>query len=274
MRFIKRHEDEIFSSGICVDVFDLAKEHEWRCESNSNICCSGVANVWKVNFLAYLFGATAIPTAPTTLYIAAFTVMPADDGTGGTEVTIGQGGYARIAVTNNTTNFPVPTAANPTTTSLAVSFSFPTATADWSSGANIVGFGLYTAASGGTFVGSAYALTAIGIADVSTTTGLFTFSAVHGRTTNDAVGMFESAGSNASLPTGFGPYNTNKYYVIATGLTTTAYELSATQGGSAIVPTTTGVGALFVGQSFVAPVLNNSTLTFPANALQFSMTGR
>lgn len=253
---------------------DLARQHEKRCERASNICESGVSNTWKSNFLSYLFGGTAIPAQPATLYIAAFTVMPADDGTGGTEVTIGQGGYARIAVTNNTTNFPAAVAANPTISYLAVSFSFPTATADWSSGANIVGFGLYTAATGGTFVGSAYALTNIVIGDVSTTTGLFTFSTVHGRSVGDSVGLFESAGSNASLPTGFGPYNTNKYYVIAGGFTTTTYALSATQGGAAIVPTTPGVGALFAGQSYVAPVLNNQTLTFPINALQFSMTGR
>jgi hypothetical protein len=255
-------------------VDDLALDHEERCERNSNICHSGVSNTWKSNFLSYFFGQTPIPTPPATFYLAAFTVMPADDGTGGTEVTIGQGGYARIAVVNNTTNFPAATAANPTISFLAVSFSFPTATADWASGAAIVGFGLYDAATGGNFVGSAYALTSIVIGDVSTTTGLFTFASPHGRNAGDSVGLFESAGSNSSLPAGFGPYNTNKYYVIATGLTSTTYELSATQSGGAIVPTTPGVGALFAGQSYVAPVLNNQTLTFPINALQFSMTGR
>ena len=253
---------------------DLARFHEERCERSPVLCDTGVSNAWKSSFFSYFFGGTAIPAFPATFFLAAFTVMPADDGTGGTEVTIGQGGYARISVTNNTTNFPAAAAANPTVSSMAVSFSFPTATADWASGANIVGFGLYSAATAGTFLGSAYALTSIVLGDVSTVDGTFTFAQNHGRTTNDSVGLFESAGSNSSLPTGFGPYNTNKYYVIAAGLTATTYRLSATQGGAAIVPTTPGVGALFAGQSYVAPVLNNQTLTFPINALQFSMTGR
>ena len=251
---------------------NLAREHEERCERDPFICHTGVSNTWKSNFLSYFFGGTAIPAFPATLFIAAFTVLPADDGTGGTEVTIGQGGYARIAVTNNTTNFPAAAAANPTTSFLAVSFSFPTATADWSSGANTVGFGLYSAASAGTFLGSAYALTSVVIGEVSTTTGVWTFASAHGRANGDAVGLFTSAGANASLPTGFGPYNTNKYYV--TNSTTFTYTLSATQGGGTITPSTPGVGALFAGQTYVAPVLNNQTLTFPINALQFSMTGR
>ena len=77
------------------DVADLAREHEDRCMrsgANGVICELGVSNIWKANFLSYLFGITAIPAPPATMYIGAYTVMPADDGTGGTEVTIGQGG--------------------------------------------------------------------------------------------------------------------------------------------------------------------------------------
>src|ERR1700746_2437191 len=55
--------------------------------------------------LGHVFGATAY-TPPGTLYCALFTVAPTNAG-GGTEVT--GGGYARVAVTNNTTNFAVPT---------------------------------------------------------------------------------------------------------------------------------------------------------------------
>ena len=39
-----------------------------------------------------------------------------------------------------------------------------------------------------------------------------------------------------------------------TNATTFTYTLSATQSGPTIVPTTPGVGALFAGQSYVAPV--------------------
>jgi len=220
-----------------------------------------------------LVGVSRTMKTPTTLYLAAFTTMPADDGTGGVEVTLGQGAYARIKIDNNTTNFPAAVAANPSVSSLNVSFSFPTATADWSSGAPIVGYGLYDAPSGGVYQGAAYALTAIGIADVSTVDGTFTFTAPHGRIVNDGMGMFISAGPSSALPSGFGPFNTNKYYVIAP-LTANTLRLSATQGGAAIVPLTVGVGALFVGQSYVQPVFNNQTLTFPIGALQFSTTSR
>lgn len=44
------------------------------------------------------------------------------------------GAYARIAVTNNTTNFPAPTGSNPCTVKLATAESFPTSTAAWSTG--------------------------------------------------------------------------------------------------------------------------------------------
>lgn len=41
---------------------------------------------------------------PATLYAALFTVIPSGDGTGGTEFTGGT--YARIGITNNSTNLP------------------------------------------------------------------------------------------------------------------------------------------------------------------------
>jgi len=89
-----------------------------------------------------LLGRTAY-TAPATLYAAAF--IGASDGiTAGTEAT--GGSYARVAVTNNTTNFPAPTAGVVT---LATPITFPTSTAAWGS-VNCVRF--YDAASGGNLI--------------------------------------------------------------------------------------------------------------------------
>lgn len=52
-----------------------------------------------------VFGGTAF-AAPATIYVGLFTVAPTDAG-GGTEVGTGTWtNYARVAVTNNTTNFP------------------------------------------------------------------------------------------------------------------------------------------------------------------------
>lgn len=71
-------------------------------------------------------------TSPTTVYVALYTTLPNEDGTGGVEVT--GGSYARQAVT-----FDAPI-ANQTTNSGDITF--PTATADWGT---VVGFALLDA---------------------------------------------------------------------------------------------------------------------------------
>lgn len=94
--------------------------------------------------LDHVFGNAAY-TAPATLYLAAFTVAPNDAGTGGTECT--GGSYARLAVTNNATNFP---AASGGAKSNGVAFEFIEATAGWGT---VVFIGVYDAVSGGNFLG-------------------------------------------------------------------------------------------------------------------------
>ncbi|MBA7589541.1 hypothetical protein ES708_31626 [subsurface metagenome] len=80
---------------------------------------------------------------PATVHIALYTVAPTDAG-GGTEVT--GGSYARVAVTNNATNFPAAVAgakANGT------EITFPKATANWG---ECVAFAILDAATGGNFM--------------------------------------------------------------------------------------------------------------------------
>lgn len=69
-------------------------------------------------------------TAPTTVALALSTAAYSDAATGAamTEVA-NSNAYARVAQTNNTTNFPV-VAANTATTN-ATAFTFPTATGSW-----------------------------------------------------------------------------------------------------------------------------------------------
>jgi hypothetical protein len=86
-----------------------------------------------------LFGATAY-TVPGTLYVSLFTAAPSDSG-GGTEVT--GGSYARVAVTNNTTNWPN---ASGGAKSNGTIITFPTPTANWGT---VVAFGIHDAASAG-----------------------------------------------------------------------------------------------------------------------------
>jgi len=78
--------------------------------------------------------------APATVYVGLYTAAPTDAG-GGTEVT--GGSYARVAVTNNATNWPA-AAAGAKANGTAVTF--PTATASWGT---VVAFGIFDAATAG-----------------------------------------------------------------------------------------------------------------------------
>lgn len=101
---------------------------------------SAKSDYLEIKLISLVLGATAF-AAPANVYIALFTVLPADDGTGGTEVS--GTGYARVAVVNNTTNWPVTTTG---TKSNGVTFSFPSPGGAWGT---VVGFGIYDAAAAG-----------------------------------------------------------------------------------------------------------------------------
>jgi len=90
--------------------------------------------------LDHLFGATTY-TPPATLYFALFKTAPTDSG--GTEVTIGSGAYARAAVANNATNF---LSASAGAKKNAIAIVFPEATTAWGP---VVGVGIFDAATGG-----------------------------------------------------------------------------------------------------------------------------
>ena len=77
---------------------------------------------------------------PATAYVALYTVAPSDAG-GGTEVT--GGSYARVAVTNNATNWP---AASAGAKANGTPITFPAPTANWGV---IVAFAILDAAAAG-----------------------------------------------------------------------------------------------------------------------------
>lgn len=87
-----------------------------------------------------VFGATDF-TPPATFYVGLMSVRPLVDGTGGTEFS--GNGYARVAVTNNTTNFPN---ASARTKSNGTTITFPTATGNQGTAVAVV---LYDAPTGG-----------------------------------------------------------------------------------------------------------------------------
>ncbi len=80
---------------------------------------------------------------PATVYVALYTIAPTDAG-GGTEVS--GGSYARVAVTNNATNWP---AASGGAKSNGTEIIFPKATADWG---EAVAFAILDTITGGNFM--------------------------------------------------------------------------------------------------------------------------
>jgi len=90
-----------------------------------------------------LFGNTAYST-PTTYYFGLSTSAPAQGGTGVTEPS--GNGYARVAVTNNTTNFPA--ASNGSKTN-GTAITFPTSTGSWGT---VSYFVIYDASSAGNLI--------------------------------------------------------------------------------------------------------------------------
>lgn len=76
------------------------------------------------------FGAQAY-TAPVTLYVGLWTASLTDASTGVTAGEVSGGSYARLAVTNNLTNFPAASGSGTVSKSNGTLLTFVTATADW-----------------------------------------------------------------------------------------------------------------------------------------------
>lgn len=100
----------------------------------------------ELELLDHVFGNAAY-SAPATIYIALYTAAPSDSG-GGTEVSTSDWtNYARVAVTNNATNFP---AASAGAKSNGTDIDFGTATI--SSAPTVVAAAALDASSGGNFL--------------------------------------------------------------------------------------------------------------------------
>lgn len=99
---------------------------------------AGFSDYLEDKVLDHVFGGTAY-TAPTTLYVALYTVAPTDTG-GGTEVTTTGTAYARQTATFNVSG------TDPTTATNAAAIEYPTATADYGT---VVAVGILDASSAG-----------------------------------------------------------------------------------------------------------------------------
>lgn len=80
--------------------------------------------------LDHFLGATA-STSAATVYIALSTAAYSDAATGSAMTEVAGGSYARVAVTNNSTNWPAATGTSPASKANGAAFTFPTASASW-----------------------------------------------------------------------------------------------------------------------------------------------
>lgn len=114
----------------------------------------GASDLAERKYLDSAYGDGRAATWPAIVYIALWSTMPADDGTGGVEVAVGA--YARVAVANTTANWPAASTTGGTTSKKnanAVQFpdvtaTYPTvlgwATMDALTGGNVLDYALLT----------------------------------------------------------------------------------------------------------------------------------
>jgi hypothetical protein len=102
---------------------------------------TGFTDRTSQGILNHITGKTALYTLPTA-YLALFSAVGTDAGTGFTEPTVGA--YARVATA--AADWAAASGSAPSQISNANTLTFPTCLADWGS---IIGFGLYDAASTG-----------------------------------------------------------------------------------------------------------------------------
>lgn len=104
---------------------------------------TGFTDYVSQGVLNHITGRAAIFSKPTA-YVALFTAMGSDAGTGFTEVSTSGTAYARVATTSGTWNSASGSA--PSSTSNSGNVAYAQATSGWGT---IVGFGLYDAPTGG-----------------------------------------------------------------------------------------------------------------------------
>lgn len=96
-----------------------------------------------------ILGASAW-TPPATVYVGLYSTAPTGGGSGGTEFDgTTEPGYARVAVTNNSTNFPAASSGSKAT-GAAITFAANSGGTAW---ANAVAFGIWDASTAGNLLG-------------------------------------------------------------------------------------------------------------------------
>jgi len=115
----------------------------------------GLSNTLEDRLQQWMFKRRAFLSAPTQLH---YSLHSADPGDTGANELASSGGYARAALapdTDETTHVnytDLETSGTTRRVSNRLDIVFPTATADWASGADLTHFGVWDASTGGTFL--------------------------------------------------------------------------------------------------------------------------
>ena len=88
---------------------------------------SGLSDYFENEIIGYIFGGRAY-TNPATYYVGLWTATLSDASTGSTAGEVSGGSYARVSVTNNSSNFDAPSGGATANTTL---IAFPLAAGFW-----------------------------------------------------------------------------------------------------------------------------------------------
>lgn len=122
---------------------------------------SGFSDYFEDKVVGYLFGNVAY-SLPATYYVGLWTASLSDSSTGSTAGEPSGGAYARVAVTNNSSNFDAASGGATANTNL---ITFPMATASWGT---VTYVGICDASTGGNLIAYADLGTSISVAAYDT----------------------------------------------------------------------------------------------------------
>lgn len=199
-----------------------------------------------------IFGATAF-AAPATLHIGLHSAYPDETGAG---AELSGNNYARVAVTNNTTNWPN-YASNQKSNGTTITFN--TASGNW---LEAVAVSVWDASVAGNMIARGWLGNDAGRLFTATAADVFT---APGHTLVNDTKVAVIAVPGGTLPTGV--VEGTIYFVI--GVSGDTFSLSLTQGGAAINLTTVGAGLI----KAVIPktVQTNDTLTFAPTTIVITL---
>lgn len=202
--------------------------------------------------LNHLTGKSALFSLPTA-YVALFTAVGTDAGTGFTEVT--GGSYARVATAASDWNSASGSAPSQITN--AGTITFPTATADWGT---VIAFGLYDASSGGNLMAWDYFgnFTWLPCTVSNASPGIITAHA-HGFSAADLIEFSTEFGGSA--PT----FSQSNFTGSLTVVSPSTDTFSVTNGATAVNTSSTGNG--MIRKLASQAITNGSQAAFPASSL-------